>query len=344
MSPLRTLTHLLLAIAGLALAMLPGVTVAQTKIKVVMAWKYQGNMAWYFMAQDKGYFKAEGLDVEIDQGDGSAAAVIKVASGAYDAGFGDINALIDIAARRPAEAPVGVYMMYNIPPFTIAVKKDSPIRTPRDLEGRIVGGPGNDGALKLFPGFAKVAKIDTSKVSITNMAPNLREQMLMRGQVDAVFGYVNTIYFSAKLVGVDPEKDLRFINYSDFGMDLYSNAIVFSRAFVRDNPKAVTGFVKAVNRAFNETVANPEAAIDYVMKRESLLNRAVEKERLMATMKAEMNHAEIGKIGFGDVDPDRLKRAIGMVVEINQLPRTPANDDVFNRSFLPPRAERASKF
>ncbi|MBA4263589.1 MAG: ABC transporter substrate-binding protein [Comamonadaceae bacterium] len=334
------LTALLASAALLALSVPAH---AQTKIKMVLNWKYQGPQAWFFMAQDKGYFKAEGLDVEIDQGEGSSASITKVAGGAYQAGFGDLNALIDLAAKRPAEAPVGVYMIYNTPPFTIVVKKDSPIKTPKDLEGKTVGGPANDGALKLFPAFAKVAGIDASKVNITNMTPNLREQMLLRGQVDAVFGYINTVYFSAKLVGIDPEKDLRFINYGDFGMDLYSNAIVFSRAFVKENPKAVAGFVKAVNRAINEAVADPEAAMDYVMKREPLLKRDVEKERLLATLKQEMSHPEVATIGLGDVNPERLKRAIAMVVDANGLPRTPTNDEVFDRSFLPAKDERAAK-
>jgi len=330
-------------LAAAALAVTPLAAQAQTKIKMVLNWKYQGPQGWFFLAQDKGYFKAEGLDVEIDQGEGSSASITKVASGAYQAGFGDINALISLSATRPAEAPVAVYMIYNTPPFTIVVKKDSPIKTPKDLEGKTVGGPANDGALKLFPAFSKVASIDASKVNITNMAPNLREQMLQRGQVDAIFGFTNTVYFSAKLIGIDPEKDLRFINYADYGMDLYSNAVVFSRSFVKENPKAVAGFVKAVNRAINDSLANPEAAMDAVMKREPLLKRDIEKERLMATIKSEMSHPEIAKIGFGDVDPARLKRAIAMVAEANSLPRTPSNDEVFDRSFLPPRADRASK-
>lgn len=341
MSRLRTLLATLLATS--ALATLPVAAQAQTKIKMVLNWKYQGPQAWFFMAQDKGYFKAEGLDVEIDQGEGSSASITKVAAGAYQAGFGDINAVISMAATRPADAPVAVFMIYNTPPFTVVVKKDSPIKTPKDLEGKTVGGPANDGALRLFPAFAKIAKIDASKVNITNMAPNLREQMLQRGQVDAIFGFTNTVSFSAKLVGIDPEKDLRFIKYADYGMDLYSNAIVFSRAFARDNPKAVAGFVKALNRAINDTLANTEAGMDAVMKREPLLKRDVEKERLIATIKEEMSHPEIARIGLGDVDPERLKRSISMVVDANNLSRTPANDEVFDRSFLPPRADRASK-
>jgi len=338
MKPVRWLTAL-----ATAAAMLPAVAFADTPIKVVLNWKYQGPQAWFFVAQDKGYFKAEGLDVTIDQGEGSAASITKVAAGAYQAGFGDINAVIDLAAKRPADAPVAVYMLYNTPPFTIVVKKDSPIRTAKDLEGKTLGAPANDGALKLFPAFAKAAKVDPSKVSISNMAPNLREQMLMRDQVDGVFGYINTIAFSARLVGLDPDKDLRFINYGDNGLDLYSNAVVFSRSFVKENPKAVTGFLKALNRAINDSLANPEMAMDSVMKREPLLKRDIERDRLAATLKDEMSHPEIAKIGLGDIDTARLTRSIGVVVEANQLARTPTAAEVFDRSFLPARADRASK-
>ena len=340
---MKRLFSALVAVSALLLAANAPQAVAQTKLKLILNWKYQGPQAWFFIAQDRGYFKAEGLDVEIDQGEGSAASIIKVASGAYNVGFGDINALIDLASKKPAEAPVAVYMMYNVPPFTIAVKRDGPIKGPKDLEGRTIGGPANDGALKLFSAFAKAAKIDASKVNITNMTPNLREQMLKGGQVDAIFGYINTIWFSAKAVGMDPEKDLRFINYGDHGLDLYSNAIVVSKQLARDNPNAVKGLLKAINRAINDTLANPEAAMDAVIKREPLVKREIEKERLIATLKEEMGAPEIARIGLGDVTDERLDKTINVVVEANALPRKPAKDEIFSRAFLPPRADRPSR-
>jgi NitT/TauT family transport system substrate-binding protein len=337
------LTAALLAAAGLALGAMPAPAAAQTRIKMVLNWKYEGPQAWFFMAQDKGYFKAEGLDVEIDQGEGSAASIPKVASGAYQAGFGDLNAVIDFSARRPADAPLAVFMIYNTPPFTIVVKQDSPIRSPKDLEGRTVGGPANDAALRLFPAFARLSGVDATKVSISNMAPNLREQMLMRGQVDAVFGFVTTVSFSARAMGLDPTKELRFIRYGEHGMDLYSNAVFFSRNFVKDNPKAVQGFLRALNRAVRDVLADPDAAIEHVLKREPLLKREVEKEKLLFTLRSDMSHPELARLGLGDVDDARLRKAIGIVVEANQLPRSPAPAEVFDRSFLPPRAERPAK-
>jgi len=64
------------------------------------------------------------LDVTIDQGEGSAATVTRVMSGAYDAGFGDINAIIQNAATKPAETPVMVYMIYSKAPFALLTKAD----------------------------------------------------------------------------------------------------------------------------------------------------------------------------------------------------------------------------
>ncbi|QCI64716.1 ABC transporter substrate-binding protein [Phreatobacter stygius] len=324
----------------------PALAQGLTKLRMVLNWRYQGPQSWFFIAQDKGYLREAGIELDIDQGDGSGAAVGRVASGAYDMGFGDINALMVLAGRKPApdaSTPIGIYMMFNRPPFTIAVKADGPIKTPRDLEGRTLGGPANDGALQLFPAFCKLAGVDASKVSITNMAPNLREQMLQRDQVAGVFGFVNTIRFSAKLVGIDPDKQFRFINYGDHGMDLYSNCLIVSRKLAADNPGAARGVVRAFNRGLVDTLRDHDAAVEAVARREPLINKAVEKERLVATLQDEMAHPEIATLGLGAPDPARLAKAIGIVREANGLPRAPGPAEIFNDAFLPPMAERITK-
>jgi NitT/TauT family transport system substrate-binding protein len=297
----------------------------------------------FLLAEDRGYFRAAGIDLTIDQGEGSAASVTKVATGAYDVGFGDINAAIALSAQRPAEAPLGVMMLFNRPPFCIAVRADSPIRTPRDLEGRTIGGPANDGALRLFPAFARLAGIDASRVNVTNMNAQLREQMLNRGQVDGVFGFVNTIRFSAQLIGTNADTAYRWILYGDYGMDLYSNAIVVSRQLARDNPAAVAGLLRAINRGVADMLREPDAAVAAVARREPLINVQVERARLDATVRDEMNHPEIGRIGLGDVVDERFTRGIEILAQAQNLPRMPAMAEVFDRRFLPPLSERITR-
>jgi NitT/TauT family transport system substrate-binding protein len=315
---------------------------AQTKLKLVLNWKYQGPQGMFFLADDRGYYKAEGLEVTLDQGNGSGAAVPLVANGTYDVGFGDINALIEFAAKKPDDAPIAVYVMFNQPPFTVAVKADSPIKTPKDFEGKTLGGAANDGALKLFPAFCKLAKFDCGKVTITNMQPNLREQMLMQGQVDGVFGYVNTIRFSAKLMGVE-DKQLRYINYGDYGMDLYSNAIIVSKKLAKEHPEVVKGLVRAINKGLIDSLKDIDASVAAVARREPLIKVPIERERFEATLKDEMNHPEIATIGLGNVDPVRLKKSIDIMVDANALPRTPSIDEVFTPAFLPPAEDLPKK-
>jgi NitT/TauT family transport system substrate-binding protein len=332
------------AAAGIALAK-PAIAQSLTKMKMIMNWRYQGPQGWFFLAEDRGYFREAGVELIMDQGNGSGAAVGAVASGSYDLGFGDINALIQLVAQGAANAgtPMGISALYNRPPFTVVVKADGPIKTPKDMEGKTIGGPANDGALKLFPAFAKIAGVDPAKVNITNMQPNLREQMLKQGQVDGVFGFVNTIRFAAKGVGIDPDKEFRFLQYGDYGMDLYSNTIIASPKLIKDNPAALKGMLAAINKGMKDVVKDKDAAIEAVAKREPLINKVIEKELLLATMEFEMSHPEIAKSGIGDVEPVRFKKSIDIVVDAFGMKRTPTPEEIFTADFLPPMADRITK-
>lgn len=335
----RSFTKLAAATAMSGLAA-PAIAQGNRELKMILNWRYQGPQSWFFLADDKGYFNQAGIDMVLDQGSGSGAAVGQVAGGAYDVGFGDVNALIRLAATNPDEAPICVYQMYNKPPFTVAVLSDSDIMTAEDLESRLLGGAPNDGALKLFPAFANLAGLDTSTIEILNFKSNLREQMLKNEEVEGVFGYVNTIRFSAKLSGMNPDEEIRFISYGDYGMDLYSNGMIIPKEMAENEPEMVEGMIWAINEGVKDTLANLDAAVDAVANREPLIDREVEKERLIATLQDEMNHPELATTGLGAVDPERFTKAIDIVVEADQLPRTPDTSEIYTDAFLPVEDDR----
>ena len=330
----------LILAAALAAALTGGPAAAQTAIKFSLDWKFEGPAAPFTVAIDKGYFKAEGLDVTIDTAGGSLEPLNRVASGTYDMGIGDINSLIKFRNANPTVPLKSVFMFYNKPAFAIIGRKSRGVEKPKDLEGKILGAPAPDGAYAQWKIFTQANGIDASKVKIENVGFPVREPMLQSGQVDAITGFSFSSFINLKSMNV-PVDDIVVMLMADYGVNLYGNTIIVNPKFAAEKPEAVKAFIRAFLKGLNETVKDPSTAVDSVIKRNDVAKKPIELERLNMAIKDNIVTTEVKANGYGAVDNDRLTKSIDQIALTYEFKNgKPKAADIFDAAFLPPAAER----
>ncbi|MFK7861214.1 MAG: ABC transporter substrate-binding protein [Granulosicoccus sp.] len=313
-----------------------------TAINFINDWKWEGQAAPLLMALDKGYFADEALDVTLDKGTGSVNAIPKVASGEYDLGSADINSLVKWRMENPEMDMKAIYIIYNVAPFAVLGRPSLGVTGPLDLEGHKLGAPAADGAFAHWPEFVVVNGILEDEVTVQDVGFPVRESMLADGEVDAITGFSFTSYITLQQKGV-PEDDISLMLMSDFGLDLYGNAIIVNPDFAQKNPGAVRAFLRATVRGYQETIANPAAAVEHVISRADDVEPEVELRRLVMAIGHHIVTDEVRNLGLGDVIDSRLDKSITQLGNLYGFENIPSSSDVFDDSYLPAAATRQIK-
>ncbi len=325
--------------AALSAGWMPSAHGQETTIKFQLDWRFEGPAALFLVPVANGYFKAEGLNVVVDAGNGSGGTVTRVASGAYDMGFADLAALMEFLANNPTapNKPVAVMMVYNNTPAAVLALKKSGIKTPADLNGKKLGAPVFDAGRKSFPIFAKANNV--SNVAWTSMDPPLRETMLVRGDIDAITGFGFTSILNLEARGVKAD-EIVVMPYAQYGVKLYGNVIIAGEEFLKKNPEAVKRFLKAFSKGMKDVIADPKAAVATVKARDGLINEALELRRLQLALDATVLTADARAEGFGNALAPRLSLMASQVSDSFNTKERINPTAVWTDAYLPSAAER----
>lgn len=312
------------------------------KFKFNLGWRIEASGAGYILAAQRGYYREAGLDVAVDTGNGSAAAISLVATGAYDAASADLGTLIEFNTTNPTNRLSAVAIQYDLNPNAVIVRKDGPIRSAADLAGRTIVAQPFNASRKMFPVLAKAQDFDASSVKWENVAPDIGYTRFVKGDFDAlaIFYFTGLLNLKSRGMGAD---QLRAFRYSELGVNSYGNGIVAAPRSMTDAPDAMRAFVKASTRGWVEAMADPRAATSALKARDSLTDEAIELERLQLIIDTTMDTPATRSNGWGAATTERLQATIDETVAAFSLTRRIAIADMWTDRFLPAAADRQLK-
>jgi NitT/TauT family transport system substrate-binding protein len=322
--------------AGLALAA-PVVARGQaalTPVRFILDWAFQGPQSAYLLALDRGYFREEGLNVTIDRGFGSGDTPVRVASGAYEFGVGDVSPVIRMRLTNPGVDLVTPFVLQQGSPLAAMTLRRTGITHPRELAGKRVAAPETDAGRQFFPALARAVGIDLASIRWITVTPQLREPMLARGDADAITGFETSGIFSLRAVNV-PAADILSWRYSAFGVVLLSTALQVRRSYAEANPRVVTGMIRAIIRGHQDALREPDQAIAALIRRDPTAPAPLERERLLANFEF-IRTPEVASGGFGALTTARVQQAIETIRSTFDITTALPADQFYLPQFLPP--------
>jgi NitT/TauT family transport system substrate-binding protein len=321
----------LLAVCAVIVLLEATASEANEKITLGLDWQIFGRHAGFIVAQERGFYKVEGLDVDVIRGYGAADAVKRIAAGTITAGTGDTGALVISRAQGIKVKAVG--MVYGKAPYVLWIRKDVGVKMPKDLEGKTIGSAAGSVVRLLFPAFAKLAGVDASKVNWATIDAPSHFPMLFSKKVDAVIDYIvglPTVTKRGKEAGVEIQPML----YADYGLNIYSNAVMVREDMLQDKPDVVRKLLKATYQGFDYALKNPAEAAKIVKRRQPELDEETAAAEIVILRDLVLT-PEAKQHGMGYMDAEKMRVTRDIITQAYDLKVTVPHEELYTNAFLP---------
>ncbi|MER9217120.1 ABC transporter substrate-binding protein [Mesorhizobium sp. M0663] len=242
-----------------ALAISPAV--AAEKLKVTLNWTPDNSSIGIIYADSIGYYKEAGIDLEIEPGKGSGVTSQLVAAGTTDVGLANGPSAIGVAAKG---APIKIIVpIYQTSELGVISLQDTPISSPKDLEGKTVFLSAGSSLIPLFDAMVKVNGLDKSKINILSGDASANVGLLAEKKVDAVPDAPAAVMMPLETKGIKT----KIMYFKDVGVSLVGMSLIAQDQKLQQNPDLYKRFVDATLRGYASAAKDPEAAVDALRSR-----------------------------------------------------------------------------
>jgi NitT/TauT family transport system substrate-binding protein len=235
---------------------------ALTKASLRLDWTYLVYHTPFLYGLQKGYYKDEGIDLKINEGQGSSTTITLVGRGKDTFGFGDTSTAVQLRAKGlPVKTALVIQRKSG---FGTACFKDVNFKTPKDLEGHSVLLIPFESTATVWPAYLSINGVDASQVKVVSADFSNKIKLFIQHQADCMAGVVGEDTLIAQI----GNKDIaNAVPWSSNGIKLFGHGIVVSDSTLKQNPELVRGFIRATIRAWREVCAKPSRGVSVYLKK-----------------------------------------------------------------------------
>ncbi|WP_405969844.1 ABC transporter substrate-binding protein [Streptomyces sp. NBC_00988] len=232
-------------------------------ITYVTAFGAAGRDAFAWVAEQKGYFRQAGIDVQIELGKAAGENLKALASGKAQFTSLDLTgAMISAGAKnstayRDFRAVLAIHQRTLV---SIMAMQGSGITTPKDLKGKRIAAAANSVNQLLFPGYARLAGIDSAGIHWIAVQPVQLGPALASGKADALSTFLIGRPTIEKATVQARSKHVVVFPYSTYLPELYGNATVTTASLAAKKPDLVKRFRTALLKGLKYTIQHPDEA------------------------------------------------------------------------------------
>jgi NitT/TauT family transport system substrate-binding protein len=297
------------------------------KASLRLDWKGGGQHAPFYLAKERGYYKDEGIDLDIISGSGSSDVVKQVGSKAVEFGVADALVLVQAAEQRVPLTAVAAY--YQRTPIVVLSPRSKPVTDPQQLtQGVKLGSKKGSATFQGLTAFLAANDIPLEKVTLVDIGFGV--QPLLVKQVDAMMGFSMNEPIEAESAGLP----VTIMAIADHGVDAYGLMIVSNSDVIAKNPALVKGFLKATARGLSDATRDPAAAVAAVTKAVSESDVAREAKVLDRTLPY-FQSDDKGANGAGWQSEGRWEHTIAIAKKLGLVDHDLPARQLFSNDMLP---------
>ena len=300
---------------------------AKQKLTIRFTWKLTTYYAPLFVALDRGYYAAEGLDVDLAEGSGAETVVRLTAAGTDKVAYGPATVAAEAVSHDLPVIVVAVYLPKV--PIGLISFPDVPLKTPKDLEGRKLGVSIGETFSNMLVPFARLNGVDLAKVTTVQLEPSARNTQFMARSIDVMSLYINDqVPLLQKQTGIK----FNVLNVADFGLELLGQGFIVNSEFAKANPDTIRKLLHATAKGYTDTFRDPAAAIEIMSKHMAVKPAAdVMADQLRATLEA--TAIPVSK-PLGWQDPALWQANLALLKETGQIGQIKDLNSYFTNAYL----------